>query len=529
MIPKEKVKAETLDWVDTNHKRLSDFHLEIWNYAETAWREYRSAKAYVELLRGEGFDVEEGSGDMPTAFVATWGEEGPVLGSFAEYDAVPGFSQQPVPYRAPREGLHTWAPGHTDPHSALGVAALTGVLAAKHAMEKHNLKGTLRLFGEPAEKVCGSKPVHAAKGYYDGADAYIFYHPSHRNSTILDTQSGSYWSCVFTFEPKDSEPWVDPSLLAFPDHPHRIPRSPGAVDALCLMYTMTKYTKENMFPHTGLWVMNEFIMVGGQCTSDNHSPKIGQIQYAWRSPSLQIQQQLYSVLENNAKRAAETTNTKVHVRWVAKTRVGLPNHVLANLTYRNLEKVGPPQFNEEAKEFARQIQKELGISPMEEPFLDTSQILTTPLELDQELQHGIPGWQKHLGSDDFVEYTWHAPSARLYTAKAMIREQPDRWAHWGSVAMTGFPPSIDPIWIVAGKTMAATFVDLLLEPDVLEQAKREFEERTGGGVGGEKWVAPLLPSDFKPPVDLRWPEYINTVRGEEWWIPTDEGYGESLC
>ena len=72
--------------------------------------------------------------------------------------------------------------------------------------------------------------------------------------------------------------------------------------------------------------------------------------------------------------------------------------------------------------------------------------------------------------------------------------------------------------------------DLTFRAELLKRIHdREFEERTGGGVGGEKWVAPLLPSDFKPPVDLRWPEYINTVRGEEWWIPTDEGYGERLC
>ena len=56
-----------------------------------------------------------------------------VLGSYAEYDAVPGNSQQVVPYQAPREGLHPWAAGHTDPHSALGTTALAGVLAALRA------------------------------------------------------------------------------------------------------------------------------------------------------------------------------------------------------------------------------------------------------------------------------------------------------------------------------------------------------------------------------------------------------------
>src|SRR5215813_10055798 len=113
-------------WIDEHAQRFSDFHLRIWHYAEPAWREYKSAKAYCELLRNEGFSVEEGSGGMPTAFAARWGKSGPVLGAYAEYDAVPGNSQQVVPYRAPRVGLHPWAAGHTDPHSALGTTTLAG-------------------------------------------------------------------------------------------------------------------------------------------------------------------------------------------------------------------------------------------------------------------------------------------------------------------------------------------------------------------------------------------------------------------
>ncbi len=170
-VPEQKLYA--LNWVDSQKARFSDLHLKIWHFAETAWREYKSAAAYVDLLRSEGFEVESGSGGMPTAFAASWGSGGPVIGSFAEYDAVPGNSQQAVPYHAPRKGLHPWAPGHTDPHSALGVTALAGVLAAKATMEKYAIKGTLKFFGEPAEKVCGSKPVHAAKGYFDNCDAFV--------------------------------------------------------------------------------------------------------------------------------------------------------------------------------------------------------------------------------------------------------------------------------------------------------------------------------------------------------------------
>ena len=83
----------------------------------------------------------------------------------------------------------------------------------------------------------------------------------------------------------------------------------------------------------------------------------------------------------------------------------------------------------------------------------------------------------------------------------------------------GIRACIDPMIVTASRTIGATIVDLLTRPDVLQAAKDEFIERTGGGVGGSKWMAPLLPKDFRAPIDYRWPEYISTVRGEEWWIP----------
>jgi aminobenzoyl-glutamate utilization protein B len=85
--------------------------------------------------------------------------------------------------------------------------------------------------------------------------------------------------------------------------------------------------------------------------------------------------------------------------------------------------------------------------------------------------------------------------------------------------------------LFGAKSIATTYLDLLVAPGVLERAKAEFAERTGGGIGGTEWIPPLLPKDFKPPIDLRWPEYIRTVRGDEWWIPTPQagsGAGEIL-
>jgi len=522
MNPVTKEKRTCLDWVEANTERLSRFNQEIWNYAEPAFREYRSARAYCELLRGEGFQVEEGSGGMPTAFMATFGEGRPLLGSYAEYDAVPENSQQPVPYRAPRKGLHPWAAGHTDPHSALGVAALSGVLAAKAAMQKHGLPGTLRFFGEPAEKVCGSKPVHAAKGYYDGADAYIAYHPSPYNTTVWETHCGSYWSVQFTFECHHPETWIDQSILPPFRSSHATARCPGALDAVCLMYTTTKYLKEAAFPSTGAWTLNEFIMVAGQCTADNLPPRVSQIQYAWRSPTLAIQEQIFRVLEGNAHHVADITNCELTTRWITKTRVGLANHALADLVYGNLELVGPPAWTDEAYEFAREIQRNLGVEPLQEPFLESCRRLTHPQDYEDLLRASIPPWQLNFTSDDYVEYTWHAPTVRLFTGRPNLRPPHEGYTYpaWAYDALGGHPSCIDPMIFVAGKTIGASLIDLITKPAHLEAAKAEFSERTGGGQSGSKWVAPLLPAGFVPPIDLRWPEYVQTPRGHEWWIPT---------
>ena len=530
MTAREKTFAH--EWVEENADRLSAFEQEIWDYHEPAWREYRSSAAYVDLLREEGFDVEEGSGDMPTAFAAEWGEGRPILATFSEYDAVPGNSQQRVPYEAPREGVHPYAAGHTDPHSVLGVGALGGALATKAAMEAFDLDGTIRLYGEPAEKVVGSKPVHAAKGYFDDHDASISYHPWRTNTTVWETHSWTFWSVVFTFEADEPEQWAPPDIVPSEDL-HAQARSPGALDAACLMYTNTKYTKEAMFPSTGLWSVSEFMMTGGQKTSDNLAPRIAQIQYGWRSPSLAIQDRIHGILRENARHAARVADCTVSERVVTKNRVGLPNREMATLAYENLELAGPPEHGEEAREFGREIQRNLDIEPMEDPFNEGLEALVEPEEYERRVRRNLPDWQERFISDDYVEYTWHAPTARVYVGRPRMHPPDPSYSYpeWAYNALGGVPEVTRPGMFVASKTVAGTFLDLLLDPDRLAAATAEFEERTGGGVGGSEWVGPLVDDDFVPPTDLPWPEYVETVRGREWSLPTpnpEVGFGERL-
>jgi aminobenzoyl-glutamate utilization protein B len=68
------------------------------------------------------------------------------------------------------------------------------------------------------------------------------------------------------------------------------------------------------------------------------------------------------------------------------------------------------------------------------------------------------------------------------------------------------------------EVVAGTVLDLLRSPETLAEARAELERRRAEA--GD--LDPLLPADFRPPTDFRWPEYVTTARGREWWIPTTE-------
>ncbi|MGW4422451.1 hypothetical protein [Streptosporangium sp. NPDC004631] len=512
---------------------LSDFHRRIWSYAEPAWREYRSAAAYVELLRAEGFEVEEGSGDMPTAFHARWGDTGPAIGMYAEYDASPGYSQDTVPYRRPRPDLHPWAPGFTDAHCALGVGALAGAIATKRAIERAGGTGRIHLFGEPAEKVCGSKAVHAAKGYYDVLDAAISYHPLVENTALWDIQNCLYWSAVITFQCFEAQsaepvqPWVSGEALAGAGlGAHNVVRSPGAIDALGLMLTATKYSKENMFPRTGLWSMNEAILGAGNATADNLPPRITQIQFSWRSPALGIQEQILEVLKRNAGHVAGLTNCQVSLRWVTRTRPGLKNHVMSEATYANLLELGPAEFGAEAYRFGGELETALGLERSDDPFQPHIRRVVPPREQDAVTRATLPPWQDCTGADDYTEFTWHAPTVRFFTAKPLLNACGDDMNHWANNALNGLPAAIDPTWAYAGGVIAATALRLIEDGALLRRATEEFERNREAAPTG--YLEPLLPRDFAPPVELPWPEYVQTARGYEWQLPTTTYFGETL-
>jgi aminobenzoyl-glutamate utilization protein B len=493
---------------------VSRWTAQIFDWAEPAWREYRSAAWYVDRLRAEGFSVEEGTAGMPTAFCAEWHNgPGPVIGMYAEYDAVPGNCQAPRPEKAPRQGLGEMAAGHTDPHSALGTGALAGLLATKAAMEAHGIPGGLRFTGEPAEKVRGSKPLHAAAGYYDGLAAMLSFHPFYMlplcNTVRWDTHCGAAYSFVYRFRCDAPQEWGAKDGAPIPQS-HSDIRAPGANDALVTMYQTARALRDSMLPHRGGWSVSEAILATGQASADNLPALRADLQYMIRVPDLLMAEQITAQLDRLADYAAAITGCTVEKHWVSKSRPGLPNHALARLVYGALQDVGAPEWSDGARDLARQVQAACGAASQPDPLLPECTRLIDPEEAEAVLRRDLPPSQQNSTSDDYTEMTWHAPTARLYVARPALRGGP--YPPWAMNAMGGMPALIDPMVTTAARTLARSALRLLQDEAARKAAWDEFVRRRD--------AAPIPPlADYPPPVDLPWPEYVETPRGRDWHIP----------
>ena len=78
--------------VDAQEERTARVASQLWDLAELGYLETRSSGLMQAELEGEGFRIEAGIADIPTAFVAEWVEGGPVIAILAEMDALPGIN-----------------------------------------------------------------------------------------------------------------------------------------------------------------------------------------------------------------------------------------------------------------------------------------------------------------------------------------------------------------------------------------------------------------------------------------------------
>jgi aminobenzoyl-glutamate utilization protein B len=454
-LPTEKKTA--LEAVEGLAPEIADISMTLWDHSEIALREDASAAYLADVLEAEGFAVERGVAGMPTAFVASFGEGAPVIGILAEYDALPNIGNAPVPRKEPRKDGHPHGQGCG--HNVFGAASVGAALALKRTMEEHDLEGTVRLYGTPAEETVVGKVYMAKAGLFDDLDASLDWHPG--LETKVRNSSGQ---AMNNFEVEffgqaahaAADPWNGRSAL----------------DAVEMMNYGANLMREHVRPTTRIHYV---IPRAGE--APNVVPEYARVWYYVRDTARAPVDAYYERLLEIAEGAAMATGTEHEVRLLTGVHALLLNRPLQEAMQANLETVGPPNFTEEDQAFARELQASLGI---EEKGLTTE---IEPLKADPEPPGG--------GSTDVAEVSWIAPQAGLSvtTAAAGIP-----WHSWAASASHGTRGAVRGAE-VAAKVLALTGVDLLTRPDLLERARAFFLEKTAG----RPYESPV-PADQEPPL-----------------------------
>ena len=435
-------KQTALQEVEALRPQLEHLASSLWKFAETALQEEKSAELLIEALAKEGFTIERGVAGMPTAFIASYGEGRPIIGILAEFDALPGVGNEPVPEKRPRQdGVRS---GHGCGHNLFGAASVIGAIALKRTMEKHHLPGTIRLYGTPAEETVVGKVYMAKAGVFDDLDAAIEWHPS--TETRVRNQPGRAMN-NFTIEffgqsaHASADPWNGRSAL----------------DAVELLNHGVNMMREHIHPTARIHYV---IPNGGE--APNVVPDYAKVWYYVRDINRDRVEQNYQWILDIAKGAALATQTTHKVFLITGVHEVLLNRPLQEVVQRNLELVGPPPFSAQDQAFAKALQAHLKVEPSG---FDTTIV---PLADKPEPPRG--------GSTDVAEVSWIVPTVgfTVTTAAAHIP-----WHSWATTACHATPAAIKGAE-VAAKVIALTGVDLLTTPELLQQARETFLKLTEG-------------------------------------------------
>ena len=177
-------QIDVQQFLDSRYAETANIARTLWDYAEVGYQEERSSALLQSTLAAEGFRIEAGVAGIPTAFVASYGNGGPVIAIIAEFDALPGITQDAVPTRSP---IATKGAAHACGHNLFGAGSVSAAIAVKHWLEETGTPGTIRLYGTPAEEGGSGKVYMVREGLFEDVDITLHWHASSFNSAAANT------------------------------------------------------------------------------------------------------------------------------------------------------------------------------------------------------------------------------------------------------------------------------------------------------------------------------------------------------
>jgi aminobenzoyl-glutamate utilization protein B len=454
----QSAKEQAIEAIEAAAEQFASVNREIWGYAEPSLLEFRSAERLASLLEQSGFRVERGVADMPTAFVAEWGDEGPVVGILAEYDALPSLSQKAQPEQDP---LVAGAHGHGCGHSVFGTACTYAGIAAAQAMRSAGIKGRVRVYGCPAEELLVGKVYMVRAGLFDDIDAAISWHPADKTRVSLGSGKAMV-SVHYTFAGVAAHASTSPH------------RGRSALDAVELMSVGVNYMREHIQEDARI----HYVITDGGI-QPNVVPPRASVWYYVRADKHEDVEAYLAWVDRIAEAAAQMSQTTLVERKMdTDCHELVPNRAIAEALDRNLRLVGPPGFDEAERQFAEQIRRTIPDAPAGPVLNDEIQALET------EPRRGG-------GSTDIGDVSWIVPTEQ-FVATTQANGCPGH--SWQITACTGTSIG-EKGGMVAAKTLACTTIELLADAELRAQAKKELDERRGG-----KEYRLLIPPDQRPPI-----------------------------
>ncbi len=445
--------------IDTRAEVYRDVAMQIWDFAELGYLEEKSSALLQEQLRQAEFQVKSGIADIPTAFVASYGRGEPVIGILAEFDALPGLSQEAVPSRQTRLDNTS---GHACGHHLFGTASTAAAIAIKAWLSQSGTQGTIRLYGTPAEEGGSGKVYMVRAGLFDDVDVVLNWHPGGENSASPYTTNANR-SAKFRFQGVSSHAAGAPE------------RGRSALDGVEAMNHMVNLLREHVPQETRIHYV---ITQGG--LAPNVVPESAEVYYYVRYPDAEELNGIWERVLQAARGAAMGTGTTVQWEVIHGNHSVLPNHTLSRLIHANLQQLGGIHYTPEEMAFAREIRQTLGRVDL-------------PLGSEKTIQ---PYQQQHRASStDVGDVSWTAPTGGFRVATWV----PGTVSHtWQAVAAGGMSIGLKGM-ILAAKVLATTAVDILTDPSIAQEAKREWQEKRGPDFQYES-----LLGDRDPPLDYRY-------------------------
>lgn len=454
-------QEQVINEIDQKSSIYGDIAHQIWEYAELGYQEEKSSSLLQKTLLEEGFTIEKGVADIPTAFEASFGSGYPVIGILAEFDALPGVSQAALPER---KEITPGGNGHACGHNLFGTASTAAAIAVKNWLKNNEIQGTIKLFGTPAEEGGAGKVYMARAGLFEDVDVMLHWHPGSRNAAWAASSLANK-SAKFRFYGQASHASAAPQ------------NGRSALDAVEAMNYMANMMREHIPAESRIHYV---ITSGGE--APNVVPAFAEVFYYVRHPEMQWVKDLFDRLVKTAEGAAHGTETKMEYEVIHGVYNLLPNETISRLMHKNLEKIGGINYDENEVAFAKAIKETLPKNAK------TDINFAKQVVPFQVLEKGTGG------STDVGDVSWQVPTAGLSTATWV----PGTSAHtWQAVAAGGTTIGTKGM-INASKVLALTAIDIFKDPKVCETALKELNRRRGKNFRYEAMLG-----DREPPLDYR--------------------------